>query len=353
MSNRTEPHWCRPAIELTCPLFPPLRRDMMMPVISRTAITVATLGLVAANATAQCTPPIQRLVTDRKFDEARTQAQSVLAHSPNDEMAVHCLGMISVEMKRPREAVGHFERAVKLNDKSSLHHLWLGNALGDLADSTSKIKQPFLARRIKSEFERAVELDPRSVEARKGLIQFFVQAPGVMGGSIDKAKDQAREIGKINAMRGHWEMGKIQLHDKHVAEAEAEYLAAIKDSPDSAVIWYATQTFYQNQQRWADAFALYDRMLTQFPSDPMVHFQIGRTAAISGEQLDRGESELKAWIASPPKDAAPAMLAGAHHRLGMIFEKQGRRDQARVEYNTALAIDPNSQNAKKSLAALK
>jgi Flp pilus assembly protein TadD len=53
------------------------------------------------------------------------------------------------------------------------------------------------------------------------------------------------------------------------------------------------------------------------------------------------------------RDVAIGTLAGAHHRLGMIYEQQGKKDQARAEYNKALAIDPNSENAKKSLAALK
>lgn len=319
----------------------------------RTAFAVATLALVAGTARAQCTLAIQRLVNERKFDDARTQIQSLLARNPNDDQAVHCLGMISMSMDRPREAIGHFEHAIQLNDKSSLHHLWLGNSLGSVADSTSKIKQPFLARRVKSEFERAVELDPRSIGARHGLIQFYVRAPGVMGGSIDKAKDQAREIGKVNAMRGHLEMGNILNNDKKVAEAEAEYVEAINSSPDSSGIWYSIAQHYQDRQLWVEAFALYDRMLRQFPSEQMVHFWIGRTAAISGEQLDRGETELKGWLAAPPKDVAPVTLAGAHQRLGMIYEEQGKKDQARAEYNTALAIDPNSANAKKSLAALK
>ena len=324
-----------------------------MVVMIRTVFAVATLTLVARTAVGQCTPAAQRLIDDRKFDEARAQTQSVLAHAPNDDQALHCLGMVSMSMDRPREAIGSFEKAIKLNDNSSLHHLWLGNALGSVADSTSKIKQPFLARRIKSEFERAVELDPRSIDARHGLIQFYVQAPGVMGGSIDKAKEQAREIGKINVMRGHFEMATILLDDKKVAEAEAEYVAAIREAPDSIAVYNALGSFYQGQQRWADAFATYDRMLAQFPSDQMVHFQIGRTAALSGQQLDRGEAELKAWIAAPPKNAATATVAGAHHRLGMIFEKQGKKDLARAEYTRALAINPNSRLAKESLAALK
>jgi tetratricopeptide (TPR) repeat protein len=324
-----------------------------MPVKLRPTLVVAIVAFVGRTGLAQCTPAVQRLVDERKFDEARGQIQSALSRTPNDDQVIHCLGTLSMAMDRPRSAVSSFEQAIKLNDKSSAHHVWLGDALGSIADSTSKLKQPFLARRIKSEFERAVELDPRNIQARHGLIQFYTLAPRVMGGSMDKAREQAREIGKVNVVRGHFEMATILFDDKKGGEAEAEYVAAVTEAPDSAVAYRALGAFYQGRQRWPDAFATYDKLLARFPSDPMAPFQIGRTAALSGQLLDRGEAALVAWIANPPKNAATATLAAAHQLLGMILEKQGKKELARSEYNQALAINPNSRAAKESLAALK
>ena len=94
-------------------------------------------------------------------------------------------------------------------------------------------------------------------------------------------------------------------------------------------------------------------MLKRYPGEVNVHLQIGRAAAISGEQLDRGERELETWLASPPRDALVLTISNVHWRLGMIHEKQGRKDIARGDYNAALSINPSNENAKKSLAALK
>jgi Flp pilus assembly protein TadD len=94
-------------------------------------------------------------------------------------------------------------------------------------------------------------------------------------------------------------------------------------------------------------------MEKRFPSEWLVRFYIGRAAALSGERLEGGEKELRALIAAPPLDMNKATLSGAHHRLGMILERQGRKEQARSEYQQALAINPANDNAKKSLAALK
>jgi tetratricopeptide (TPR) repeat protein len=310
------------------------------------------IGLGASQGLAQCAPGVQKLITDRRYDEAKAQMTAVIAKTPADNAAHECLGRISSAMERHREAVAHYEKAIRINDNVASHHLWLGNALGELADSTSKIKLPFLARRIKGEFERTVQLDPASVDGRSGLVEFYSQAPGVMGGSREKAQEQIREIIKLNPMRGHWKQADLHMREKKVGDAEKEYIAAEQAAPDSAIASYTLGSFYQGQQRWSDAFAVYDRMERRFPAEWLVRFQIGRTAALSGERMERGERELRALISAPPADMTKATLAGAHHRLGMILERQGRMELARAEYQQAVAINPNNADAKKSLAAL-
>lgn len=312
------------------------------------AIALA-LSLAGRAVHAQCKPAVQRLVADRRFDEARAQ---VAAPSP-DDTALECLGRISMAMNRPKEASEFFEKAIKANDRVASHHLWLGNALGNLADSTSKIKLPFLARRVKSEFEKTVALDPTSVDGRSGLVEFYSQAPGVMGGSRERALEQVREIMKLNPMRGHFKAADLYLRDKKTAEAERELITAEQIAPDSAATGYTLGSFYQNQQRWSEAFAVYDRMERRFPAEWLVRFQVGRTAALSGAQLERGERELRGLIASPPPDMTTPTLAGAHHRLGMVLEKGGKKELARSEYQRAVTLAPSNEAAKRSLAALR
>jgi tetratricopeptide (TPR) repeat protein len=278
---------------------------------------------------------------------------AIVAKAPKDHAALECLGRVYFAMNRYRDAADQFEKAIRIDDNVASHHLWLGNALGNTADSTSKIKLPFLARRVKSEFERTVALDPQSLDGRAGLVDFYSQAPSVMGGSMDKAHEQAREILKLNPMRGHLEEADLYGREKKPAEVERELKAAEQAAPDSAVAMYTLGSFYQNSKRWADAFGVYDRMLKRFPGELLVHFQIGRAAALSGEQLERGERELKTVLSTAPADFPRPTLAGAHHRLGMIYEKQGRKDAARAEYQVAVSINPKNEDAKKSLAALK
>jgi tetratricopeptide (TPR) repeat protein len=321
----------------------------------RALLTVpGALAFVALHANAQCSPAIQTLVTEKKYDEARAEAQALIAKNAADDVALHCMGRVYAAMDKAGDAAGWFEKAIKVNDKVSAHHLWLGNALGDQAQHANKLKLPFLARRVKSEFEKAVELDPASIDGRHGMIQFYAQAPGVMGGSLDKAKEQAREIEKLNAMRGHVEMAQLlETKDKDLAGAEREYTAAMTAGPDSTLGYNSLASFFRRQKKYAEGIAVYERLLKARPDAITTHLNIGYNLALSGENLDRGEHEIKTWLADPPKDAPAVNTGFAHYVLGMIYERQSKKDAARAEYQSALTFNPKHTDAKKALDALK
>lgn len=316
-------------------------------------LSAMLIAAVASGARAQCTPAIQKLSNDQKYDEAKAEVQALLRKNDKDDAALHCMGRIFMDQDRSPDAIEWFEKAVKANDQSSAHHLWLGNSIGDRADKASKLRQPFLARRIKGEFDKAAQLDPTSIDARHGLIQFYSQAPGFMGGSMDKAKDQAREIAKLNAMRGHIEMGALLERDKDIAGAEKEFAAALAASaPDSNAAYYSNANFFRRQKRYGEAVAMYEAVLKKRPDLTGMHLNIAWALTQQGQNLDRAEHETKEFFAAP-KDASNATLSFGHFIVGTIYEKQGKKDAARAAYQEALKLNPNNPDAKKSLEGLK
>jgi tetratricopeptide (TPR) repeat protein len=319
----------------------------------RFSLTISALLVAVAvrGAGAQCTPAVQHLVDDLQLDRARADTKVAIARNAADDAALHCMGVIELAANDPGAAANWFDRAVTANDRVAAHHLWLANALGEQAPTTSRFKLPFLAKRIKSEFDKAAALDPESIDARHGLIQFYSRAPSIMGGSMDKAKDQARAIEKLEAMRGHLEMAALEQRGGDLTGAEQELDAAVAAAPDSAVAQYSLAALYQSEKRWPEAFAIYDRLIATMPGELMARFQYGRASALSGTNLERGASELKSFIAAAG-DSVPAVTrAGAHDRLGTIYARQGQKDAARAEYQAALAINPRNAEAKKGLAS--
>ena len=255
---------------------------------------------------------------------------------------------------QPDRAERSFERAVEKEPRNGMYHLWLGNAVGMQAASASVVRQPFLARRIKAAFERAVELDPELLDAREGVMQFHLFAPSVMGGDKAEARRQQREIARRDPARGHVAAANIAWSNRDTAATERELRAAIALQPDSLA---ATSTLASRLVSWKrpdEAFVLWDRYLARQPQSVPGRYQYGRLAAVTGRNLPQAERHLRAILAVenwPESNWSPGKAA-AHARLGDVLRQQGKRDEARASYDRALALDPNSQVAKDGKKAL-
>lgn len=264
------------------------------------------------------------------------------------------LGRAQTDSGKSTEAIKTLERAVKTNPQSAEAHYRLGNAVGSEAGRASVLRKPGLAKRLKAEFEKAVELDPTLVGPREGLIQFYLQAPGMMGGSVPKAREQAAEVARLNPLRGHFAAAQVANNQKDLAGAEKAYRAAATEYPDSLSAVTSWANFLSNSGRAEEAFAPLDRYLAKHPNDRVARWWVGRTAAITGKQLDRGEQLLRALLAeSQPAEGPRIPTENFHYRLGDIAAKRGDKATARTEYQAALKLNPKQEAAKKALDALK
>jgi tetratricopeptide (TPR) repeat protein len=238
-----------------------------------------------------------------------------------------------------------------MSPKNAVYYDWLGRAYGRQAQNASKFRLPFLARKTKNAWDTALALDPDNLDVRDDLITYYTQAPGFVGGSKEKAREMAGEIRKRNAYRGSIAVANLCAADKDNACVERELVNMTTNYPDSSGAVVSLAAFYANQKEYEKAFSLLDQRLRSKPGELPTLFQVGRTAALSGQNLERGESAMKTYLASatPPNAPAPA---NAHYRLGMIYEKKGAKDLAREEYRSALQLNPRLEEAKKALGSL-
>jgi tetratricopeptide (TPR) repeat protein len=137
-----------------------------------------------------------------------------------------------------------------------------------------------------------------------------------------------------------------------MACVERELKGMVTRYPDSAAVYGSLAAFYSNQKQFDKAFAVLDDRLRAKPAELTTLYAVGRTASLSGQNLDQGERALKVYLAGPAPEAGPAP-AHVHYRLGTIYEKKGAKDLAREEYRTALQLNPKHSEAQKSLASLK
>ena len=295
----------------------------------------------------------ERQLNPTRWPDARAQAQAAVRAAPGSALAEFYLGCVALGADDGRKAEGYFEKAIRATDRSAAFHFYLGQALGSQALKANMLKQGMLAPKVKREFERAVALDPNFIPARQGLISFYLQAPGVMGGSPEKAAQQAVEIKRRDAYVGGFAVASVALQRRDTAAALREYEALATQFADSAAPHTNVIAFLLLQKRHDDAWRAADRVARGNEARPYAQYMIGRVAAESGKQLERGEQELRRYIARGTPPAGEPALANAHWRLGTILEKRGQREPARGEYQTALRLNPKLDGAKQALARLK
>lgn len=286
-----------------------------------------------------------------KRGEARALLEAAAREDPKDARAALYLGRILLAQDDFYNAVLWFEKAVALDGASSDNQLWLGRAYGSQALKANVFKQASLAGKVKKAFEKSVELDGNNIDARFALIDYYLQAPGIMGGSVEKAREQTAEIARRDGLRGHRAVGRIAEYEKNFAAALAAYARAEKEFPGKREPFFWMTNLYSRQKEYTKAFDVMEKLLQEQPAELLACFQIGNLASQSGERLDRGEECLKLYLAREPKKTEPS-LATTHLVLGRVYEKKGSRELARREYEAALKIDPALKDAQAALKKL-
>lgn len=312
-------------------------------------VTVASAAS-AAPAAGPLAPGIQAFDA-RRFDEARKFFAPYAAAHPQDADAAFYLGRALLGLRQTDDAVDWLEKAAKLAPRRSDVYLSLARAYGRAAQEASLLRKPGLAKDAHTAWLKAVELDPENLDAREDLVTFYLVAPGFMGGSVDKAREQAGEIAKRDAVRGAIARASIAMNQKDAAAAERIVQEALAKHPGEPRLRLSLGQFYQSQERWDAAFEVFDAMLASDADNWDALYQVGRTAALSGQRLDRGAAAVKRYLSHTPDPDSPP-IANAHYRLGMIYEKQGNKAAARAEYQAAIKLDPKVDDAREALKKL-
>jgi tetratricopeptide (TPR) repeat protein len=209
-----------------------------------------------------------------------------------------------------------------------------------------------LAKRARAALERAVELDPTSVEARSGLIQFHLLAPGLVGGRTSAARAHAGELAKHSPFRGALARAWIAEDRKDYQQAAREYRDAIAGAPDSLIAYWGLAQLWQRGARYDSSFALMEDLLKRHPNAMPAYYYYGRAASLSGQRLPEAVRALQRYLEYEPHEGDPPH-SSAHYRLGLVYEWMGDRAKARGEFENSLRLEPTRGEVKAALRRVK
>jgi tetratricopeptide (TPR) repeat protein len=240
------------------------------------------------------------------------------------------------------------EKAVALESGNGLYHLWLGRIYGEKADHTVFLSAMGLAKKVHTELERAVELSPKNWEARTDLAEFYVEAPGIVGGGKDKALAQVQLLEETNPAMAHWLRARLAEKNKDNATAEKEYRAAIDASHGSARAWLNLAGFYRHANRFDEMQEALRTMESRPPDHSAALPDAAGLLLRTGRDYSMAIRLARRYIASSDTvEEAPVFKT--HTLLGELLEKQGDRPAAAAEFRAALAMAHTYRPAQEGL----
>jgi tetratricopeptide (TPR) repeat protein len=217
------------------------------------ALALSGLAQTPRAALTQANAALQAGETDKALTLLQPISQSGVGPDSPDNATIaeaHNLTCrVQLTLERWDAAIAECEKAATLDAGNSNDHMWLARALGEKADRASFLSAYSLAKRVRAEFETAVQLNDRNAEAQADLGEFYCDAPGVIGGGLDKAETVAAKLDRLDPARAHMLRSQMAEQRKDYDAAEREIKLAIAASPHPAAEWMDLAGFYRRRQR--------------------------------------------------------------------------------------------------------
>ena len=287
-----------------------------------------------------------------KFTEAANSFRKLADSFPSDPEIRIWLGRSYLKIREWDKAVREMETAVQLKPDSAQYHLWLGRACGSRASHTVFFKALGWARRVVKEFETARKLAPENLDVRFDLLEYYLEAPGIVGGGREKADAEVRSISKISAEKGYNARAVVFTKDKKWDLARKELEKAVLDYPRSASAHKDLASFLLDRNDLEGALD-YARKALLLDSNSKKARIIEAAAKIRLKlDLDEEAEILRKFAAGALGDGDPS-FEEVYYWLGECFLAKGDRIKARESFVSALAYDPEFDKAKDRLSRLR
>lgn len=247
-------------------------------------------------------------------------------------------GLVLAQTDETDKAIAEFREAIRIRPDYGEAHGNLGAALM-ITDVEGAIP----------ELEKAVTLDPSSVEAQFNLAEAYGNSP-----SHGLAK-QIEQLQKVVALtptfaRAHLALGKALLQDGKRDQAIAQLQEATRLAPESGESHYQLGLALARAGKQADASVELQKGRQLSAADDRnqnasLDISEGRAAFQKGE-FEQAAAKFQHAIRLEPQSSI------AYRDLAMVLEKQGDRASAAAAYKKAVDLNPGDLPSRESLQRL-
>ncbi len=199
------------------------------------------------------------------------------------------------EFKKASES---YQQALAADPSNSDYEHWLGKAFGKRAETASPFTAPGLASKARQHFEKAVALNPKNKEAVDDLFEYYLEAPGFLGGGLDKAAQLAESIAAIDPAEGLWAQARIAERRKDYGKAEEQLRRAMQAAPMQVGRVVDLAKFLSKQGRIEESEQTFRAAERISPNNPRLLYHRAETYIKAGRNIETARELLKRYLSA-------------------------------------------------------
>lgn len=214
-----------------------------------------------------------------------------------------------------KKATDAFEKAVSFEPNNAEYVHWLGRAWGRRAETSSIVTAATYASRARQYFEKAVQLDPRNKEALNDLFDYYLEAPGFLGGGFQKAAALVDQIARLDTAEGYYAQAQLADKQKQFDKAEQQLRRAWELAPRQVGRVLDLASYLSKRGRVQESEAVLAQAEKIAPNDPRVLYHRAEIYVRDNRNLDQARELLKKYMAAqnltpddPPREKAEQLL---------------------------------------------
>ena len=224
---------------------------------------------------------------------------TVLAALPEDARVFDLIGRNQFMLGEYKKASESYQKAVLADPSNSGYENWLGKAYGKRAETSSPFTAPGLAAKARQHFEKAVALNAGNKEAMSDLFEYYLEAPGFLGGGLDKAAKLAQQIATVDPAEGLWAQARIAERRKDYGKAEEQLRRAMQAAPMQVGRAVDLAKFLSGQGRIEESEQTFRAAEKIAPDNPRLLYVRAETYIKSGRNIETARNLLKRYLAEP------------------------------------------------------
>jgi tetratricopeptide (TPR) repeat protein len=223
-------------------------------------------------------------------------AIALLQGEKHDPRNLQLLGQCYFMEGQFNKATDALEKAAALAPGDSNIQHWLGRAWGRRAETSFALTAIGYATKTRDAFEKAVQIDPSNGEAINDLFDFYLEAPSLLGGGVDKARKLLPAIAKIDPAEVHFAQARIEEKSKDFDKAESELRHAAELAPRSVGRVIDLAKFMARRGHYDESDRLFQQAQTLAPNAPKVLYARADTLIRTQRNREEARELLKKYL---------------------------------------------------------